>query len=407
MPRTKQNNVWGVVFLATLALWLALPVLQLSDFAQDAVPFVSAGQIARSDPHDLYVSTPDERLRPAMQRTGCALAPDGTRCDTLLVTFLAPPQLLPVLALTVAAGGSTGIFLLRMLSVAAFAGGMVVLWRRLTSRRPEAELPLVATAIALTPYAYYTAAVGQNSPVLFLSASLGISQTDRGRAAAGTAFAFVAAVLFKVFPIALVLVALWHRRWKFLAWTAGILAALTALSLAFTPPSLYADFLDTSRMLTVNRVASPFNISVDSVVHLADPTWLGSGAAFYAFIVGRVAALGGLFWWKLRDADDDAQWAWVWLALLLVHPQIWWHYLPVIVPATAYLVGVGRGWRRWAVPISAVVIVPAALFTDPDQIRVVALPVVLAATIALPFLARPPKRPTVIESRVSPLPSSG
>ena len=85
----------------------------------------------------------------------------------------------------------------------------------------------------------------------------------------------------------------------------------------------------------------------------------------------------------------DAQWAWTWLALLTVHPQVWWHYSIAIVPATAYLIGGGAGVRRWALPISAACTLPLLFIYDYAVLRVACPTVFVVATVGLALLARP------------------
>ena len=81
------------------------------------------------------------------------------------------------------------------------------------------------------------------------------------------------------------------------------------------------------------------------------------------------------------------------MALLALHTQVWWHYLAVLVPATAYAVRDRRAW--WAVPGVAAVVTATAVITDDALLVGVVPPVLLGAALALPFVAARPARGTV------------
>ena len=113
----------------------------------------------------------------------------------------------------------------------------------------------------------------------------------------------------------------------------------------------------------------------------------------------RVGVFGGLYWWKLRDADDDVQWAYAWVALLALHPQIWWHYLALLVPAMAYMVAsrsaraAARGrpamdhriW--WLIPAVAGLTLPLVYVVDTGTLRLYAPILLLVAAVTMPFVA--------------------
>jgi hypothetical protein len=378
----------AVLFGVLLGVWMLFPITLHGVLAEDANPFVAAGRIARSDPQDLYVATIEETPKPALMQAECTMMPAGTNCPGYGFPYLAPPQLLPVLTVVAAFGDQGGLFLFRLAAVGSFALGMAVLWKRFAARNRQAELPLLITAALLTPQVLTLAAVGSTSPLMFLSGCLGLAHGDRGGRAASRALVWLTVSLFKLFPFALVVLAVANRRWRFLAWAGGALAGLTVLSLVF-PTSLYGDFFETSRAITASRVASHVNVSIDSLIHAVDPDWRGTGVAFYALVVARIAALAALFAWKLRRAGMDAQWAWLWLALLTVHPQVWWHYSVVIVPAAAYVVTGFGGLRRWAVPIGAASTLPLLFIYDYTVLRVLCPSVFVAATVGLALAARP------------------
>jgi hypothetical protein len=284
------------------------------------------------------------------------------------------------------------VLAMRLIAVLGFIGGMALLWTRVAARRRAAQMPLVVAAGLLTPFVYTTVAFGQTAPLMFLSVALGLSQTERSSRAAGAAAVWATTVLFKVFPLPLLALAVIRRRWRFVAWSVGLLVAISVVTLAVAPTSLYGQFLDTSRVVTANRVASPWNVSVDSLIHSFDSSWKASGAAFFAVLLARLAVFGGLYLWKLRDADDDVQWGYAWVAVLALHPQIWWHYLALLVPAFAYAVASrtrpgDRAW--WWIPATAAATLPLAFIVDTTTLQRYAPLLVLAAALTLPFLAGP------------------
>ena len=376
----------SVALLALLGLWVLFPFLQVGALAEDAIPFLAATRV--QDATGIY--TDDEtKVPPPLRDAGCTIAPPGTDCAQYILPFFSPPQVLPVIAVVDLAGDTGGVLVLRLLGVLSFAGGTWLLWTRTTRRCPEAETPLLLTAVLLTPFVYTSATFGQSSPLLFLSACLGLRATDRHPGAVGAALVWVGTVAFKLFPLPLLAVAVLRRRWRFVAWSSGLLVLLTVLAVPLAPDGSYGEFLSSTRALTANRVASPFNVSIDAFIHLFDRSWRGDGAAFLAVEVLRVAGIAGLCWWKLRDADEDLQWAYAWMVLLALHPQVWWHYFPLIVPATA-LALIGRRGHWWYVlPAVALAILPMALVTSERTLTYVGPVLIVAATIGVPLLVRP------------------
>ena len=80
-----------------------------------------------------------------------------------------------------------------------------------------------------------------------------------------------------------------------------------------------------------------------------------------------------------RDADEDQQWAYAWLALLLVVPFLWLHYLWVAFAVLGLVVARCREPDRWlpALPIAAAVCLPLAVLNP----RGTSMPVVQAVLL--------------------------
>lgn len=379
---------------------MVFPVIQTGALAEDAVPFIAAVRVHGGDATSIYSADDTAQVPVPLRDAGCPLTPEGTNCELFVLPFLSPPQVLPIMKVVDLFGDFGSVLIMRLLAAASFAGGMWLLWQKLVRRRPEAAVPLLLTAFLLTPYVFTSATFGQNSPLMFLSACLGLSQTDRTSRAGGAAAAWVGTVVFKVFPLPLIFVAILRRRWKFVAFSVGLLVLLTIVAAPLTPSGSYGEFLSTSRAITATRVASPWNVSIDAFIHVFYSSWRGTGGAFYAGVVLRLALIGGLCFWKLRDADEDLQWAYAWMALLALHPQIWWHYFELIIPAVALSLAAltGRAW--YALPAVALALLPMAVVTDEKSLTIYGPLLIIAAVIAVPFVGRPRSRPIAVSPAV-------
>ncbi|MCB1004343.1 MAG: DUF2029 domain-containing protein [Acidimicrobiales bacterium] len=379
-------------FLALLVCWLVLPLAQWGTFAEDAAPFVVAGRLAPEHPDAVYAGA-DGRVTERFEAEGCRFVPAGLDCAEFVLPFLSPPVAVAPLVVLGALGDAVAVLVLRLLAAAAFAGGAWVLWKRLAEPDPAARVPLLAAMVVLTPFVSTVVHFGQNAPLLFASAAIGLSRTDRGRHAAGAALVWVASIATKLFPLALAPLLLVRRKWLLLGWSAALLVALAVLGALVAPASLLGHFVDSSASLSGTRVTSVSNLSVDAGLHRWFDGWRDEGGAFALALGARLAAFVGLYWWRLRDADEDVQWSYAWVALLALHTQVWWHYLAVLVPATAYAVRDRRAW--WAVPGVAAVVTATAVITDDALLVGVVPPVLLGAALALPFVAARPARGTV------------
>jgi hypothetical protein len=396
--RYQPNRRSRLVFLSMLGIWVVVAVAMQGRFAQDAVPFVAAGDLATTHPADVYRPhmTSLYDVSPQFATTSCNLAPPGTNCSDVVVGYVSTPQALPLSWVLGRLGPSLGVLAMRLLAAVSLAAGMLLLWQRLATRTRNAGTALTVTAVALTPMVMVPLSLGQNAPLLFLSACLGLSGTERGRKrAALVAVVWVATVSFKAFPAALVLVLLWQRRWKVLAWAAGAAASLAALTTLLGPASWYRDFLHASRAISGFAAANRFNGSIEAVVHGWSPALVGSSAFGPAYLVARLALVGGLWWWRVRHADADTQWAWAWVAVLLFVPLAWWHYLFVGLGAVALALAGRRKltdrllwWLPGMAVVSAVVSVP---YIKDHPLPLVQALVLVACVAAVPLLVEAPR----------------
>jgi hypothetical protein len=380
-------------FVAVLLVWVALAPLLWGRLAQDAVPYQVAGDLLHDQPHEVYASPSGDLfdLSPTFARRWCELAPAGTDCSQVGVAFVSAPVALPFSVLLAAPGAEFGALLARLLAAGALVAGMLVLWNRLAGRSRDAPRYLVATALLLTPMAAVPITLGQTSPYLFLLACLGVQHTDRPARGWFVAVAWALTISLKVFPAVLGVILLRQRRWRLLVSAAVAMGLLGLLTLAVAPTSIWADFVHLSVRVAEHSVGNPDSGSLDNLAHqIWGPLTENRSLAIMSLVV-RAGVAGGLWWWGVRDADDDTQWAYGWLVVLFVVPLVWWHYLWVAVAALALVLAGGRVDRKWLVtlPIMAAFMVPMSVADSAGASWVVARSVFLiVATVGVAVLAR-------------------
>jgi hypothetical protein len=376
-----------LVFIALMVMWVAFPVLIRDNLAQDALPYVVAGDLVDTDPGVVYAAEGGDlfTLDPVFAAASCAAAPPGTDCSNLSVAFVSTPLAVPFAIVMSWLGPTGGVLVMRLLAALSLVGGMWVLWNRLADRTPHAARSLVLTALALTPFATVPIAMGQTSPVLFVSAAVAVSRTDRVLRLVAVAGLWVAAIVLKAFPAVLGLVLIWQRRWRLIGAAAAWFGGLAVLTLVSAPASLWGDFFRTSGELSVNTAANPYNGSVDALfTNLLSVTDLG--AASVPLTLVRFALVVGLGWWAATHLDDDSQWAYAYLLVMLVVPLVWWHYLWVAVAAIGLvLAGRARLDDRMllVLPVLAAVTIPISIPNSRGWSIPVAQGIFLLATVAL------------------------
>jgi hypothetical protein len=386
----------AVLFFVVIGFWVVVPFVMFGRLGQDALPFGVAGDLARDHPADVY--TLDGNLfepPPRFYQEACDRAPAGTDCADVTVSFVSPPIVLPLVLPLARLSGDAGVLVLRLIAGLSLAGGMAILWRRLTPVRPGVARYLVAVAVLLTPFAMVPLSLGQNAPLMFLSACLGTDEGDRTRRALAIAAVLSLTVAFKFSPVILVGVLVWQRRWKAVAATAAILGGLGGLTLLVIPHSLIGDFLTATRALPATALDNPYNGAVDAALHSLWPPLVGSTAGSLVSTAVRVVVAAGLFWWVGRRADDDTQWAYAWVLLMLFLPVVWWHYLLVAVPAVAYAwrasVRDGRGSERSFLVVVGVVAVTVLIsipYTQGTRLPIAQALFLLGAVALVPLVLR-------------------
>ncbi len=384
-------------FLATLACWFVFPFVQVQ-VAQDAVPYLVAGEVAHDRPDLVYAAIGGDlfTLEPEFAARYCALSPAGTDCERFNVAYVSTPLALGPSWLLARLGADAGALVFRLGAVACLAGGMLALWSRLAHRRRRAPAMLALSALLLTPSVMAPVSLGQTSPLVFLTICLGAAAaTPRRRA--GTSLAWVLAGATKLYPFALGALAARHGRWRFLGWALSWTGLLLAGALALGPPELFGEFLRSTDELSGVNVTNPYNGSLGALGALVWPATATAGPAARIFLGVRVVLLAALGIWRFRRASLDAQWAAAALGLLAVTPFVWSHYLWAVFGAVAVVVAERADLddRRLAVvPVTAALLVPIAI----PNARGWSMPIpqallLVAALVAVAVLVEPAARP--------------
>jgi hypothetical protein len=347
--------------LAVLGFWLVAPFLLVNRFAQDAVPFVAAGEVARTDPGQVYSSSGDLYVIPAdLARASCDATPSRADCAEN-VAFVSPPTALPVALLASVLGPTPGVLAMRLAASVCLVAGVLALRRRLTARHPDVDPVLAIVLLLLTPMFMVPAVLGQSSPLLFLSAAIGLAVAGRSRTASvGVGILWAAAVAFKLTPVVLIVVLVVRRRWLVLG--AG-LTTMVVLALAALPlggGDMWRAFVDSSVELQPNWPSNPYNGSLEAAVHAVVPDTGGTiqDVAVWGTRVGLAAAMA---WVALRIDDEDSQWAFAWLGSFLLVPIVWWHYLWVALAAVIVAMAATTLRNRLASPTLLVAMAAATV----------------------------------------------
>lgn len=391
------------MFAAVLVFWVLVAGLRPSDDAQDAVPLLVAGELVRDEPGAVYpgaeggIYNVHERFREA----SCPRL-EALDCSTQVVGFVSPPALLSLLMPVSALPNDLAVRGFRLINAGALAAGMLLLWRRLAGRGQAAPLHLAMTAVLLTPFAMAPIGLGQTSPLMFLSAVLGVSVAARSKwwaAAVGALWA--ANVVTKAIPALLGAVLLLQRRWRLALAIAAAVLLLTALGLGVGGFGLLGDFVSSGRAVQEDSTRSLHTGSIESALgHLTGMA--DSAQLTLAGMAVRLVALVGAAAFLVRIRDDDVQWALGWAALVVLAPLNWWHYSWVLVAALGVVLwkADGAGKHTWLLPLLGATTVPLGMATIQGwSIPVVPLLWMLATFVVCCILAsRLPSRARVSES---------
>ncbi len=454
----KELGPLRIVFRLILGFWIFSPLLLTATASQDGPAFLAAARLAPNDPTAVFANRfgpNDRRIAPPEQvekyrrwvDAYCGADPSGA-CEANHAGFLSPPpSLLVYLPLTLASG-TLALLLVRVLSAVFLAAGMEVIWRVMTPRTERDERLLLFTAILATPIAINVVTLGQNTGVLFLSAALGVDGarrlSRRARATAvdrtgaprradqtqapastqagapgsaagaparaevqaqtqgqarlatvGRAVLLALAVMLKLFPALLFVPLAAQRRWRFIGWTLGVLVTWSLLTALVLPTTLWTELASALGSYR-DEAMDPYNRGFDAILHATVLPNLQRGTITTASLLGRVATVIAMWFVRVRHLDDDVQWAFVWLAAILLSDFVWPHYFLLLLPMAAFIIR-RRPDLDWLLPgAAAVTLVLLATWPVFGAGHVLALAAMLGGVVVLPFLATPvdPDLPT-------------
>lgn len=387
-------------FWGALGAWCCVPFLQWNEVALDVLPLVAGGKVARTDARALYseANRTTEATHDELSDAACGALPEGADCRSLRITFTQPPPAIPFSEALDALGLQRATLLMRLLGVASLATGLVMLARRFDPASEHAQLALAATAVLLIPLVWNTTRYGQTSPMMFLSAAIGMNRRERGGlrdASRSLLLAFT--VVMKAFPVALTAVLGVQRQWRKIAWTIAWLAASAVVTLLLVPSGVFGDFARSSRSGLSVAASDWSNISLDGVFNYFGD-WHTEGLAYTLSLPVRAGVLAWLWLRRVRLCDEDFQWGYGWLAILLLIPVVWLHYLWLVIAAAVLAIVSRRDRDRSVMVLPALAGLLAALVALGES---TALSLAAGSTFwiiaifAIPFLAR--ERVTGIE----------
>jgi hypothetical protein len=180
--------------------------------------------------------------------------------------------------------------------------------------------------VLLTPLAMVPIGLGQTSPLMFLSACLGLEVAARSRRwAVAVAAVWSLTIAFKAVPAVLGLAVLFQRRWRVLGWSLGIVTVLSLGALVMAGSGIVGEFLEGVGGVADQASYNPYNGAADSYVfHLGAGAFSAEQSALAGWVLRAMLAVP-ILWWAGR-LRGDVQWAFGWAALVVLSPLVWWHY---------------------------------------------------------------------------------
>ncbi len=394
-PARAEPDIWRLVFIAVLAVWLVMPVLASGKLAQDGVALYVAGELVTDRSDQIYIDDDGDLYDPppAFHERSCELVPDPAACDDVVVSFVSTPLALGPVAALGALDFTLAILLVRLAAAACLVGGMALIWRRLADRSPDAPRWLALTAVLLTPVAALPIDLGQTAPMLFLCALLAPADDQRGWRREAV---WVLTTAFKGFPAVLGLHVLAERQWRVVARTAALVAALALLGLLLGPPSLWSDFAAASATIAGQGAQNPYNGAIEGAVWQVAGVDIGGTLSIATAL--RLLVLACVPLVAARVHDRDVRWALWLLGSLLLVPQVWWHYLWLAIAAVAVALA-ARGVPARLLPLlpaTALAALPIAVpYAGGSPAPAAQLGYLLAAvalTLWIALQATPPER---------------
>lgn len=264
--------------------------------------------------------------------------------------FIYPPLLAVMLKPVSRLSFEAGYQLWKAMSVALLLAGVlfalnlggILLTRRL----------MLVLGVALFSYSPFTYDVllGQTGTILLFLLSASVWLMARGRTAL-SAFSFAFATMIKLTPLLIVPALVLHRRWRWLAWYVGSIAALMAYSVWRSGWQIEREFWKD----VLPSIGCGASVCVNySAVAFVQELFLGTVPDTmerpillppHACTVSRLVALAIYVWMLVRlyrrrtDADPVRDTIVMVLVGLAVSPISWWHHFTIALLPFIYLWG--------------------------------------------------------------------
>ncbi|MEY2451872.1 MAG: hypothetical protein QOD92_1446 [Acidimicrobiaceae bacterium] len=317
------------VFVIVLAIWMLLPIALHQYSATDTTPFVVAGRLVRSgNTADIYLDKNGD-VAPRFRAEACPGA--DPRCES--APFVAPPTALPLAVPLGYLSIRGAAFVVRMLDAIALVLTMALLWQRLADRGPTTRRAIAISAVLLTPLVVVTLDMGNNSPlIVLLVAAVAVERVRHPAAEVGLGVGIAMAAALKLFPAALLLVALAQRRFRVVAGGVAGIVVLSGVTASIAPTSLYADFWQTTSRWSDRVAIGWFNGSIEASAR----EYSGSGWPVVVWALRAIIVVAAIRLYPRVPAR--ALWPLAPFLLITVFPQVWVYYLFFAVVATCVLV---------------------------------------------------------------------
>ncbi len=317
-----------------LAFWILSPLALTAAPAQDGNAFLAAARLVHSDA-DAVFPRGDQARWDRWEVALCDADPTG-ECKTIQAGFLSPPPVLLLYEGPSALSPTASLLVIRLAGAIGLAFGMEALWSVLKPTTERTALLVMLTTLFATPIAINIITLGQNTWILFLSAAIGVQALRNPRRELGGGALLAASIATKLFPALLLVVLALQRRFRLIAMTAVVVIVWFTLGTALLPRELWPNLLAALTDYRAGAVGFVYNRSFDSM--LQSTVWPGLVTGRWTMTTTGLRAVAIVVVWfaRVRKLDPDVQWAFGWLAAVLLNDFVWPHYFVLVLPAVAF-----------------------------------------------------------------------
>lgn len=308
----------GLVGVLALSALVLAAVLGLHPPADDAVAYTLAGRMAIEGHTLLYPGSPDyaEFVQRFTESTG----------KTDVSPWVSLPWALPLAALL------PSVWFIQVLDVLAVSALLVSAFRN-ASDEPK-RWRVVLAGLVVLPFLACTLCIGTMAPVFAWAATRARARQAWPRVQAAIGAGLAVATAFKLWPLLVLVLLVWRREWRSVAWFAGTTLALVVVSLAWLGWPVYLSAMWGLRVFAATDHGS----------------WAPLGVSALRPVVFLATC------WVTRNRRSDVDLGLWWSTAALCAPLTWLSYFWFLLPS---LVGSRWGWVAWAAP--SVLFLPVAL----------------------------------------------